>query len=75
MSIECENWQISGELNRPFDFIRILPKVGTDSPEGPLQVSSVCLFLGQKIWEIGEAEKCPHSREPLSGTPSAQIGG
>ena len=27
------------------------------------------------ILEIGEAEKCPHPREPLSGTPTAQIGG
>ena len=24
---------------------------------------------------MGEAEKCPHPREPLSGTPTAQIGG
>ena len=24
---------------------------------------------------MGEADKCPHAREPLSGTPTAQIGG
>ena len=30
---------------------------------------------GGKILEIGEAEKCPNPREPLSGTPTAQIGG
>ena len=44
-------------------------------PEGPLQVSSGCVFLGLKVSEMGEAEKCPHPREPLSGTPTAQIGG
>ena len=37
-----------------------LPEVGSDSPEAFVQVSSVCLFLGSKIWEIEEAEKCPH---------------
>ena len=46
-----------------------------DSPEGPLQVYGGYLFLRSKVWEMGEAEKCPHPREPLSGTPTAQIGG
>ena len=46
-----------------------------DSPEGTLQVSGGYLLLRSKVWEMGEAEKCPHPREPLSGTPTAQIGG
>ena len=54
---------------------RDLPKVGTENPECPLPVSSVYLFLGSKQSEIGEAEKCPNPKEPLSGTPTAQIGG
>ena len=33
------------------------------------------MFLGSKFSEIGEVEKCPHPREPLSGTPTAQNGG
>ena len=41
-------WQSSGELNWPLDFQGPLPKVGTDSPEGPLSVSGGYLFLGQK---------------------------
>ena len=44
-----------------------------DSPEGHLQASSVCLFLGSKFSEIEESEKCDDSKEPLSGTPTAQI--
>ena len=32
-------------------------------------------FGGSKVSEMGEAETCPHPREPLSGTPTAQIGG
>ena len=44
-----------------------------DSPEGTLQVSGGYLFLGSKVSEMGEAEKCHHPREPLSGTPTAQI--
>ena len=67
--------QSSGELNWPLDFQGPLPKVGTDSPEGPLSVSGGYLFLGSKVWEMGEAEKCPHPREPRSETPTAQIGG
>ena len=46
-----------------------------DSPEGPLPVSGGYLFLGSTVSEIGEAEKCSHPREPLSGTPTAQIRG
>ena len=64
-----------GELNWPLDFQGPLPKEGTDSPEGPLSVSGGYLFLGSKVWEMGEAEKCPHPREPRSETPTAQIGG
>ena len=41
--------QSSGELNWPKVFQRPLLKVGSDSPEGPLPVSSGCLFLGIKI--------------------------
>ena len=66
--------QSSGELNRQLDFIRPLPKVGIDSPEGPLYVYSGYLFLGSTVSEMVEAEKCPYTREPLSGTPTAQIG-
>ena len=55
----------------PYGFQGPLPKVGTDSPEDPLPVSNVYLFLGSKVSEMGEAEKCPHPREPLT----AQIGG
>ena len=47
--------------------------MGTDSPEGPFSVSGGYLFLGSNVWEIGEAEKCPHPREALSETPTAQI--
>ena len=68
-------WQSSGELNRPFSFQGPLPKVGTHSPEGPLPVSISYLFWGSKVSEMGGAEKCPHPRVPLSGTPTAQIGG
>ena len=76
MSVQnVKKWQSSGELNWPWGFPRPLPKVRTDSLEGPLPVSSVCLSLGSKFSEIGEAEKRPHPREPLSGTPTAQIGG
>ena len=76
MSVQnVKKWQSSGELNWPWGFPRPLPKVETDSPKGPLPISSVCLFLGSKLWEMGEAEKCPHQREPLSGTPTAQNGG
>ena len=46
-----------------------------DSPEGTLQVSGGYLFLRLKVWEMGEAEKCPHLREPLLGTSTAQMGG
>ena len=35
----------------------------------------VVCFFGAKVSEMGEAEKYPHPREPLSCTPTAQIGG
>ena len=35
----------------------------------------VICFWGQKVSEMGEAEKCLNPREPLSGTPTTQIGG
>ena len=76
MSVQnVKKWQSSGKLKWPWGLPWPLLKVGTNSPEGPLQVSSVCLFLGSKVWEMGEAENCPHPREPLSGTTTAQIGG
>ena len=76
MSVQnVKKWQSSGELNWPLCFQRPLPKVSTDSPEGLLPVFSVCLFLGSKFSEIGEVEKCPHPREPLSGTLTAHTGG
>ena len=46
-----------------------------DSLESHFPVSGVCLFWGSKFSKIEEVEKCPHPREPLSGTPTAQIGG
>ena len=49
------------------------PKAGRDGPEGPLSVSSGYLFLGSTVSDMGEAKKCPNLREPLSGTPTAQI--
>ena len=69
-----KKWQSSGELNHPLDFISPLPKVGIDSPEGPLSVSGSYLFLGSTVSEMWEAENCPHPREPLNGTPTAKIG-
>ena len=76
MSVQnMKKWQSSGGLNWPWGFQRPLPNVKTDSLEGPLSVSGGYLFLGSKVWEMGEAEKCPHPREPLSETPTAQIGG
>ena len=68
-----KKWQNSGELNWLRGFQRPLPKGGTDSPGGPLPVSSVSLFLGLKFSEIEEPEQSPHPREPLRGTPTAQI--
>ena len=74
MSVKnVKKWQSSGGLNWPWGFQRPLPKVRTDSLEGLFPVSSDCLYLGSKFSEIGEVEKCPHPREPLSGTPTAQI--
>ena len=49
--------------------------VDWDIPESPLPVSCSYLFLGSKVSQMGEAEKCPHPRESLSGTPTAEIGG
>ena len=48
--------------------------VGTDSAKGLLPVSSGYLYLGKKMSEMGEAEKCPHPRELPSGTPTTQTG-
>ena len=70
-----KKWQSSGELNWVQDFEEPLPKVERGSHEGPLPISSGYLFLGLTVSEMGEFEKCPHPREPLSGTPKAQIGG
>ena len=76
MSVQnVKKWQSSSGLNWPWGFPRPLLKVRMDSLEGPLPVSSVCLFWGSKFSETGEVEKCPHPREPLSGTPTAQFGG
>ena len=52
-----------------------IPKVGTDSPKEPLPAPGSSFFFGTKVSEIGEAEKCPHPKEPLSGTLTTQIGG
>ena len=41
------------------------------SPEGHLPVSSIYLFWGLKVTEMGEAEKCPQPREH---TPTAHFG-
>ena len=71
----CRMWKSSVELNGPEGFQRSLPRVWTDSLERPLPVSSVYLFLGSKVSEMGATEKCPHPREPLSGSPTARIGG
>ena len=60
MSVQnMKKWQSSGELNWPYGFQRPLPKVGTDSLEGPLPVFSVYLCLGSKVLEMGEAESVP----------------
>ena len=67
--------QSSGELSWTYGFQGPLAKVGTDSPEGPLPVSSGSLCFGAKVSEMGEAEKCPHPSVPLSGSPTSQIGG
>ena len=49
----------------------------TNNPEGLLPVSDGYLFLCSTLTvsEMGETEKCPYPREPLSGTPTAKIGG
>ena len=75
MSVQnVKKWQSSGELNWPWGFPRPFPYVGSDSPEVLSRFPVfVCLFLGSKVLEMGKAEKCPHPREPLSGTPTAQI--
>ena len=52
-----------------------LSTVRRDNPDCPLPVSGVYLFLCSTVSEIEEAEKGPHPREPLSGTPTAKIGG
>ena len=53
MSVQnMKKWQSSGELNWTEGVQKNLPKVGTGSPEGPLPVSSVCLFLESKLSEI-----------------------
>ena len=58
MSVQIvKDVQSSGELNWPWGFPKPFPKVGSQSPEGPLQVSGVCLFLGSKFSEIEEPEK------------------
>ena len=49
--------------------------VGTGIHLGPLPVSSGYLFWGSTVSEMGESEKCLRPREPLSGTPTALIGG
>ena len=74
MSVQnVKKWQSSGELNWPWCFQRPLPKVSTDSPEGPLPVLSGYLLIVSKLSEMGEL-KCPHPRDPLRGTPTDQIG-
>ena len=52
-----------------------LSEVGMDSPEGPLPAPGGYLFLGSTVSKMWEAEKCPHPRVPLSGTPTAHIRG
>ena len=32
-------------------------------------------LLGSTVSEMGEAEKCPNPRKPISGNPTAKIGG
>ena len=75
MKVSLRKWQRSGELKWPYGFKGPLLKAGNDSPEGPLPVSSCYLFLGSTVSNMGEAKTCPHPREPLSGTPTAQNGG
>ena len=72
MSVKCQS---SGELNWVQGFQGPLLQVGTDSPKGPLPALGGYMFYVTKGSEIGEAEKCPHPKEPLSGTLTTQIGG
>ena len=54
MSVQnVKKWQSSGELNWPWGFPRPIPKVGTDSPEGPLPISSVCFFGIKRLGDGG----------------------
>ena len=46
----------------------------TISRKRPTGLMTCLIFWGSKVSEMGEAEKCPNHREPLSGTPTAQIG-
>ena len=76
MSVKnVKKWQNSGELNWASGFEGPLLKVGTGSHEGILSAPGGSLFFGANVSEMGKAEKCPHPREPLSGTPTTQIGG
>ena len=75
MAWNVKKWQSSGELNWPYSLEGPLPKVETDSPECSLRICGGYLFWGSNVSEMGGAEKCPYPREPLSGTPTAQIGG
>ena len=45
-----------------------------DSPECTLQVSGGYLFLGSKVSEMGEAEKCPHPTKWYPYNPNWKVG-
>ena len=70
-----KKFQSSGELSWTYGFQGPLAQVGTDSPEGPLPVSSGSLCFGAKVSEMGEAEKCPRPIVLPSGSPTSQFGG
>ena len=65
----------TGELNWTYGFQGTLQKVRTDSSEGPLSAPVGCLFWRSKASDMGKVEKCPHPKEPLSGTPTTEIRG
>ena len=69
---KVKKWQSSGELNWSNGFQGPLPKVGKDSLEDPLLDR---LYWGRKFRRWDRLKSVPTPRKPLSGTPTAQIGG
>ena len=51
-----KKWQSSGELVWALAFQGPLPKVGTDSPKGPLPAPGSSLCLGPTVSEMRESK-------------------